>query len=771
MPLPWEEVIRRAKAFESFRPKAYSDFPRGSAGGQYSVGYGTRARSPDETIDEPEAARRLGGELEQSRAAVSARFPNLNENQLGAATLLHMNAGGKFMGAGLGRAIDSNDIDEIRRRWLQYTSPDPRYQKGLENRRRQELALFQGGQGGPAGPLPQAPLGAGLPGTPPIVPMGREAFMAQNPPMGMGGGASGFPGIPPGMPPPQFPAPQPVAEPQAEIPGDMGGGQPPPEPPPDPFAQPTVRGGAGWGGAPTQLQPGQQPQPDYTTESKQVPATDTTAATDPVKQQSGGMAPKITGGGLWDYFNKSGPYANPENQGGMGFLGALSTGLTGPLGSMGLQLLAPGTKAVEASHNAAMERLGIARQKLAERQDTRQELTFQREQKNLAARDAAYAKTFPGGVADPSSPLLKGLTPSATGVLGGMGAEKAMDWLYSYQLKDAEGRADMARKLELRKAIDDEMDAAPGAGGTGGQAPATPTPAVAPPSFGGAAIGGGAAVPSLGGTAPSFPPGFTGAPPAALPGPAPGPQAAAPAGGALAQAAPTDTGARMLPEPVVQMGNRSFTVPQARERARRYRAYGLSGDADEYDKAIASAEKEGGVPPEIKTQAIKTDQAFADMSKALDRYNAIIQKHKGTHFTGLQQNTVDQAVAEGERNNIILLAKDLYSLGQLSASDLKLALSIEDPVINFVPMTGGSGFNYPGYGLADRTQAAVDAMKVRITETRNIKGAAAKMPPVPVPTTPQSPAAAKAEPKGDIVTGPNGKKWRRRGPNDYVEVE
>lgn len=52
-----EPLLDRVKAMEGFNPKAYSD------GAQMSVGYGTRARSPDERLTEPQAHARLADEL------------------------------------------------------------------------------------------------------------------------------------------------------------------------------------------------------------------------------------------------------------------------------------------------------------------------------------------------------------------------------------------------------------------------------------------------------------------------------------------------------------------------------------------------------------------------------------------------------------------------------------------------------------------------------------------------------------------------------------
>lgn len=61
-----KSAVGMVKQFEGFNPSAYPDFK------QTSVGYGTRATSPDETLTEPQAAARLESELATHAKRVDA---------------------------------------------------------------------------------------------------------------------------------------------------------------------------------------------------------------------------------------------------------------------------------------------------------------------------------------------------------------------------------------------------------------------------------------------------------------------------------------------------------------------------------------------------------------------------------------------------------------------------------------------------------------------------------------------------------------------------
>src|SRR5262245_24855198 len=97
---PWEQaqdsLLRDAvKRFEGYTPRASWDFK------QHSIGYGTRARFPNETIDRPEAERRLDEELSKASTFVDGVNPNLPGGVRDALTSLTYNAGGGWASAGL----------------------------------------------------------------------------------------------------------------------------------------------------------------------------------------------------------------------------------------------------------------------------------------------------------------------------------------------------------------------------------------------------------------------------------------------------------------------------------------------------------------------------------------------------------------------------------------------------------------------------------------------------------------------------------------------
>src|SRR5262245_18566272 len=183
MPLPWEEYRRRIMGFEG-NPNSPGYYKPKWDVRQWTVGPGVRYR-PGMDLSREGLERAFDEEIGQSRARVRQRFgDNLTPGQEAALSSLDYNAGPRFMNAGLGKAIDRGDWADAQRRLLQYTSADPRYQRGLLNRRTAEAGWLAPGSPG-AGPLPEAmALGAT-----PI--LGHEIQQA----------AAGGPAIPPPMPP------------------------------------------------------------------------------------------------------------------------------------------------------------------------------------------------------------------------------------------------------------------------------------------------------------------------------------------------------------------------------------------------------------------------------------------------------------------------------------------------------------------------------------------------------------------------------------------
>jgi lysozyme len=131
-------LITAVKQFEGCAPKAFWDY------GQYSIGYGTRAMGPDETIDcEMEAEQRLIGELEQAQTQVDALGVPLTAAQRAALTSLTFNAGASWMHSKLGEAVRTGNWIRARTIFLQYVRANGHVLTGLVHRRRAEAAWFE----------------------------------------------------------------------------------------------------------------------------------------------------------------------------------------------------------------------------------------------------------------------------------------------------------------------------------------------------------------------------------------------------------------------------------------------------------------------------------------------------------------------------------------------------------------------------------------------------------------------------------------------------
>lgn len=150
-PFPSDEgsLLTAIKGFEGYNPRAYSDYK------QHSVGYGTRARHPGEVIDKAEADRRLADEVARARGIVDKFAPNIDPGTRAALTSLTYNAGDDWTRAGLGEAIRTGNMDEARRRFVQYNKAGGEELPGLVARRRAEAAWMGG--------LPPASGGASIP--------------------------------------------------------------------------------------------------------------------------------------------------------------------------------------------------------------------------------------------------------------------------------------------------------------------------------------------------------------------------------------------------------------------------------------------------------------------------------------------------------------------------------------------------------------------------------------------------------------------------------
>jgi GH24 family phage-related lysozyme (muramidase) len=124
------------KKFEGFRTTAYWDYK------QYSIGYGTKANSSTEVIDEPEALRRLTLEINSAEQAVEKVAKNAPKGVKQALTDLTYNAGSGWEQQALGQLILAGSYEEAKAHVLQYNHAGGVVNAGLTARREAEVKMF-----------------------------------------------------------------------------------------------------------------------------------------------------------------------------------------------------------------------------------------------------------------------------------------------------------------------------------------------------------------------------------------------------------------------------------------------------------------------------------------------------------------------------------------------------------------------------------------------------------------------------------------------------
>ena len=131
-----EALVAAVKKFEGFSPKAYGDYK------QYSIGWGTKANSPTEVIDEAEADRRLRAELAACQKTVEAFCPTAPKGVKQALIDLTYNAGPIWEQAELGHLIKAGSYEEAKAHVLQYNHAGGQVNAGLTARRQAEVQWF-----------------------------------------------------------------------------------------------------------------------------------------------------------------------------------------------------------------------------------------------------------------------------------------------------------------------------------------------------------------------------------------------------------------------------------------------------------------------------------------------------------------------------------------------------------------------------------------------------------------------------------------------------
>ena len=133
-----KSLVDLIKSFEGFSPKAHPDY------GQYSNGYGTKARSPTEEITKEEAERRLIDEIARFRDVVEKfsanKKYNWNSKQKDALTSFIYNLGAGALNQVTNNGTRSNS--EIAQSMLLYDKAGGASLPGLTNRRKIEANVF-----------------------------------------------------------------------------------------------------------------------------------------------------------------------------------------------------------------------------------------------------------------------------------------------------------------------------------------------------------------------------------------------------------------------------------------------------------------------------------------------------------------------------------------------------------------------------------------------------------------------------------------------------
>jgi len=131
-----QNLLSFIKSKEGFRSHAYKDHK------QYSIGYGTKANSVNEVIDEREAEKRLIDDLTERRNKIvsfaSKHGYQWTDNQIDALTSFAHNTGSINQLTQNGKRSD----EEIVRMMPEYVKASGRVEPGLVKRRLEEVAMF-----------------------------------------------------------------------------------------------------------------------------------------------------------------------------------------------------------------------------------------------------------------------------------------------------------------------------------------------------------------------------------------------------------------------------------------------------------------------------------------------------------------------------------------------------------------------------------------------------------------------------------------------------
>ena len=127
-------LVNAVKKFEGFSAKAMWDYK------QYTNGYGTKALSATEVIDEAEAEKRLAVEIGKAAHSVETFAPDAPLGVKQALTDLTYNAGFGWSEHSLGAAVKAKKWDTVKADILQYNHAGGQVLDGLTKRREAEVS-------------------------------------------------------------------------------------------------------------------------------------------------------------------------------------------------------------------------------------------------------------------------------------------------------------------------------------------------------------------------------------------------------------------------------------------------------------------------------------------------------------------------------------------------------------------------------------------------------------------------------------------------------
>jgi GH24 family phage-related lysozyme (muramidase) len=129
-------LVNYVKKQEGFSAKAFWDYK------QYTIGYGTKASGPNETITEADATAALEKEIAAADALVESFAPGAPKGVKQALTDLTYNAGPGWEQQGLGSEIKAGNYAAAKQSILQYNHAGGQVLAGLTARRETEASWF-----------------------------------------------------------------------------------------------------------------------------------------------------------------------------------------------------------------------------------------------------------------------------------------------------------------------------------------------------------------------------------------------------------------------------------------------------------------------------------------------------------------------------------------------------------------------------------------------------------------------------------------------------